>query len=99
MQPEEVATPEEAAIQPDERLAVDPRRRRFLFVDIAAQRAKQLRRGARYRIEQPEADPVAAPTAMPRKAERLAMDEVRLGYVEYRLPGSDNTPPDSGSDS
>src|SRR2546422_318973 len=49
---------------------------RFLFVDVAALRAKQLRRGARPRLG---AD---APQA-PQKAERVAMEEVRRGLVYY----------------
>jgi DNA-directed RNA polymerase subunit K/omega len=51
---------------------------RFLFVDVAAQRAKQLRRGALPRIERPPAGP--------HKLERLAMEEVRAGAIHYTLP-------------
>jgi len=51
---------------------------RFLFVDVAAQRAKQLRRGALPRLDR-------APAA-PHKLERVAMEEVRTGLVEYALP-------------
>jgi DNA-directed RNA polymerase subunit K/omega len=51
---------------------------RFLFVDIAAQRAKQLRRGALPRIERQPAGP--------HKLERLAMEEVRSGAIQYTLP-------------
>lgn len=43
-----------------------------LFVDVAAQRAKQLRRGALPRLQRS-----ATPTAVPRKLERVAMEEVR----------------------
>ena len=50
---------------------------RFLFVDVAAQRAKQLRRGALPRLER---------TGSPHKLERIAMEEVRTGLVEYSLP-------------
>jgi DNA-directed RNA polymerase subunit K/omega len=53
---------------------------RFLFVDVAALRAKQLRRGARLRFG--EADIVH----LPKKAERLAMEEVRRGLVYYDVP-------------
>jgi DNA-directed RNA polymerase subunit K/omega len=52
---------------------------RFLFVDVAALRAKQLRRGARLRLDGGE-------TPMPHKAERLAMEEVRRGLVYYDVP-------------
>jgi DNA-directed RNA polymerase omega subunit len=52
---------------------------RFLFVDVAALRAKQLRRGARPRIDDDE-------IPLPHKAERLAMEEVRRGLVHYDVP-------------
>ena len=52
---------------------------RFLFVDVAALRAKQLRRGARVRLTGDE-----VPHA--HKAERLAMEEVRRGLVYYDVP-------------
>ncbi|HYT75999.1 MAG TPA: DNA-directed RNA polymerase subunit omega [Vicinamibacterales bacterium] len=51
---------------------------RFLFVDVAAQRAKQLRRGALLRIERL---PIG-----PQKLERLAMEEVRRRVIQYTLP-------------
>jgi len=51
---------------------------RFLFVDVAALRAKQLRRGARVRLG--EDVPLA------HKAERVAMEEVRRGLVYYDVP-------------
>jgi DNA-directed RNA polymerase omega subunit len=51
---------------------------RFLFVDVAALRAKQLRKGARPRLED----------ELPQlhKAERVAMEEVRRGLVYYDVP-------------
>ena len=52
---------------------------RFLFVDVAALRAKQLRRGARPRIDGDE-------HPLPHKAERVAMEEVRRGLVYYDVP-------------
>jgi DNA-directed RNA polymerase omega subunit len=52
---------------------------RFLFVDVAALRAKQLHRGARPRIDDEEGP-------LPHKAERLAMEEVRRGLVYYDVP-------------
>ena len=54
---------------------------RFLFVDIAALRAKQLRRGARPRIEQ-----TLDRHPLPHKAERVAMEEVRRQKVQVDLP-------------
>jgi DNA-directed RNA polymerase subunit K/omega len=57
---------------------------RFLFVDIAALRAKQLRRGARPRLE--SASHEGHP--QPHKAERVAMEEVRRRLVQFDLPPS-----------
>jgi DNA-directed RNA polymerase omega subunit len=54
---------------------VPPIQSRFLFVDVAALRAKQLRRGARPRLGD---NPVPV-----HKAERIAMEEVRRGLVLY----------------
>jgi hypothetical protein len=56
---------------------------RFLFVDVSALRAKQLRRGAKPRISD-EPDHNHAPR--PLKAERVAMSEVRNGLVDWQLP-------------
>jgi DNA-directed RNA polymerase subunit K/omega len=55
---------------------------RFLFVDVAALRAKQLRRGARIRFV--DGDAVKAH----HKAERVAMEEVRRGLVAYDVPAA-----------
>jgi DNA-directed RNA polymerase subunit K/omega len=55
---------------------------RFLFVDIAALRAKQLRRGARPRLDPHESHP------QPHKAERVAMEEVRRQLVQFDLPAA-----------
>jgi DNA-directed RNA polymerase subunit K/omega len=51
---------------------------RFLFVDVAAQRAKQLRRGALLRVERHASGP--------HKLERLAMEEVKQQLVQYTVP-------------
>jgi DNA-directed RNA polymerase omega subunit len=51
---------------------------RFLFVDVAALRAKQLRRGAHPRLGEE--------TQLPHKAERVAMEEVKRGLVFYDVP-------------
>ena len=56
-----------------------PIQSRFLFVDVAALRAKQLRRGARVRFETDETTPA------PHKPERVAMEEVRRGLVWYEV--------------
>ena len=63
---------------------------RFLFVDVAALRAKQLRRGARPRIDGDE-------VPLPHKAERLAMEEVRRGLVHYDVPDPTLLRPESGA--
>ena len=70
-------------LQADDLSAVETERAapitsRFLFVDVAAQRAKQLRRGALPRIERPATGP--------HKLERVAMEEVRNGVIQYTLP-------------
>ena len=56
---------------------------RFLYVDVSAWRAKQLRRGARPRLEHAE-DPIPASKVV--KAERVAMEEVRQHLVLWDLP-------------
>jgi len=65
---------------------------RFLFVDVAAQRAKQLRRGALPRV-----DRAHSVGPVPHKLERVAMEEVRTGLVQYTLPtnyeGAGQRPP------
>jgi DNA-directed RNA polymerase subunit K/omega len=59
---------------------------RFLYVDVAAMRAKQLRRGALPRLNSD--DDGGEHRAMPFKAERVAMEEVRRGLVLYEVPAS-----------
>jgi DNA-directed RNA polymerase omega subunit len=63
-----------------------PIQSRFLFVDVAALRAKQLRRGARIRFDSEPG------ISAPHKPERVAMEEVRRGLVFYRV-----APPGTGS--
>jgi DNA-directed RNA polymerase subunit K/omega len=72
-----VAPPEvpEAPLEP----AV-PITSRFLYVDVAAMRAKQLRRGARLRYDMEPGVPA------PKKPERQAMEEVRRCLVQYTIP-------------
>ena len=57
---------------------LDPPRSRFLYVDVAAMRAKQLRKGALPRL--------TGDAHHPLKAERVAMEEVRRGLVSFDLP-------------
>ena len=62
---------------------------RFLYVDVAAQRAKQLRRGALPKLEELAGD-VGADEAVTlgRKLERIAMREVDRGKIHYDVPAS-----------
>jgi DNA-directed RNA polymerase subunit K/omega len=76
-QPEEVQPAEPTEPAP-------PVGNRFLFVDIAALRAKQLRRGARPRLDQTPHDG----HSQPHKAERVAMEEVKHRLVQFDLPAA-----------
>jgi DNA-directed RNA polymerase omega subunit len=69
--------PEAPKIPPE---PLPPIESRFLFVDVAALRAKQLRKGARPRLDED------APNH--HKAERVAMEEVRRGLVYYDVPAA-----------
>jgi DNA-directed RNA polymerase subunit K/omega len=64
-----------------ERPKAPPISSRFLYVDVSALRAKQLRRGAKMRLSLAAEE---APKVV--KAERVAMEEVRSGLVEWALP-------------
>jgi len=79
-------TPEAPAVPPE---PLPPIQSRFLFVDVAALRAKQLRRGARVRIDDQE--------HLPKKAERVAMEEVRRGLVYYNVPEQKSSRPEGES--
>ncbi|MGE3958784.1 MAG: DNA-directed RNA polymerase subunit omega [Vicinamibacterales bacterium] len=76
--------PSDTADAPEEPVAplepAEPITSRFLYVDVAAMRAKQLRRGARLRYD------VEPGTPAPRKPERQAMEEVRRCLVQYTIP-------------
>lgn len=69
------AAPAAGAVRP----SVSTSESRFMFVDVAAARAKQLRRGAVVRVP-------STMHEMPKKLERLAMEEVRRGLIEYTVP-------------
>jgi DNA-directed RNA polymerase subunit K/omega len=70
---------------PAPRPKAPPIESRFLFVDVAAMRAKQLRRGALPRLSDDDAD---SSRPVPHKAERVAMEEVRRRLVLYDVPDS-----------
>jgi DNA-directed RNA polymerase subunit K/omega len=73
----EQAVPMEEPQVPSE--PAPPIESRFLFVDVAALRAKQLRRGARVRFANDQSTPAL------HTAERVAMEEVRRGLVHYEV--------------
>jgi DNA-directed RNA polymerase subunit K/omega len=70
---------------PAPRPQAQPIESRFLFVDVAAMRAKQLRRGALSRLDETDLGPDGH-RVLPHKAERIAMEEVRRGLVLYDVP-------------
>ena len=80
----EIQAGETQAEEPqDSREPAAPIESRFLFVDVAALRAKQLRRGAKARLAD---DHEHNHGPKPLKAERVAMSEVRHGLVDWQLP-------------
>jgi DNA-directed RNA polymerase omega subunit len=80
--------PEEAEAPKIPAEPLPPIESRFLFVDVAALRAKQLRRGARPRLGEE--------TPAPHKAERVAMEEVKRGLVFYDVPARKAPPGEAG---
>ncbi len=97
--PETAAADAEAAVEVEAADAVEapepeaPRERmpplesRFLYVDVAARRAKQLRRGALPRLAALAPDPETGERpATNVKFERIAMEEVDEGLIVYELP-------------
>jgi len=60
---------------------------RFLYVDVAAQRAKQLRRGALPRLKELAPNPETGVRPSPNsKLERIAMREVDFQKIYYEVP-------------
>ena len=57
---------------------------RFLYVDVSALRAKQLRRGARVRLDRTPEE--LTPAVKLIKPERVAMEEVKQNLVQWDLP-------------
>lgn len=84
----------DAGTEPTPRPKAPPIESRFLFVDVAAMRAKQLRRGALVRLDEDGDHALKAHSGQPHKSERIAMEEVRRGLVLYEVPGS-NRPADA----
>ncbi len=87
----EVAAETEAAskIPIEDRTRMPPVRSRFMFVDIAALRAQQLRRGALPRVTLTIPDGEIAGAESAPKLERIAMQEVEDGLIVYDYPGWD----------
>ena len=83
------ASDESAPIVPVKATPIDSR---FLFVDVAAMRAKQLRRGALVRLSDDD-KLFEQHRAIPHKAERVAMEEVRRCLVLYEVPSTDKPIP------
>ena len=77
----------ELAAPPAPRPKAAPIESRFLFVDVAAMRAKQLRRGALVRLDDTDEEQAdRAHRVQPFKSERVAMEEVRRNLVLYEVP-------------
>ena len=72
------------AVDREPPVAIDSR---FLYVDVAAQRAKQLRRGAVPRLEELAPNPDTGVRPSPNsKLERIAMREVDFQKIYYEVP-------------
>jgi DNA-directed RNA polymerase subunit K/omega len=87
---DDVQTPSEPEAPAEPRPKAPPIESRFLYVDVAAMRAKQLRRGALPRLS--EHDEGAEHRAVPHKAERIAMEEVRRRLVLYEVLPTSKVP-------
>lgn len=84
--PESKVSPADEAPQGEPSRQAPVTQSRFLFVHVAALRAKQLRRGALPKI--PEYRPEAGRGQLPHKAERIAMEEVQRGLIPFEWPDS-----------
>jgi DNA-directed RNA polymerase subunit K/omega len=85
-----IQDPSDTEAPPAPRPKAPPIDSRFLFVDVAAMRAKQLRRGARPRLS--DDDEGAEHRVVPHKAERVAMEEVRRRLVMYEVLPTSKVP-------
>lgn len=89
-QPASTSTETKEVSEPRE--PMPPVESRFMFVDIAALRAKQLRRGAQPKVESLNLQESAQPS---KKLERIAMREVEEGRIVYDLPSSESKAEDT----
>lgn len=89
---DEAVTEAESSPEPEpavEREPMPPVEGRFLYVDVASRRAKQLRRGALPRLKSLAPDVETGVRPQPsHKLERIAMEEVDEGLVVYEVPES-----------
>ena len=81
----------EGVVPPEPREPMPPVESRFMFVDIAALRAKQLRRGALPRVTLPPHEGEGEGAEPSRKLERIAMREVDEGLIVYDFPDMNKT--------
>ena len=88
MSENEIPQGQETGPTPDDAPIVHPKappiESRFLFVDVSALRAKQLRRGARVRLDRTPEELLPAVKLL--KPERVAMEEVKQNLVQWALP-------------
>jgi len=87
MDTNDVLDPESGTEEQGPRPTAPPIESRFLFVDVAAMRAKQLRRGAMVRLDDED---FASMRVVPHKPERIAIEEVRRNLVLYDTPATKN---------
>ena len=87
---DDIVSPSEPDAPPTPRQKAPAIDSRFLFVDVAAMRAKQLRRGALPRLS--EAEEGNEHRVVPHKAERVAMEEVRRQLVLYEVLPTSKVP-------
>ena len=73
-----------------------PVKSRFMLVDIASLRAKQLRRGALIRVPVPSKLEGTSDTPVKLKLEGIAIREIEAGLIVYTIP--DETEDASASD-
>ena len=93
--PESAVEAVESPAWPDHAAPLTPERSKFLYVDVAARRAKQLRRGALPRLAALAPDPETGERPISAsKLERIAMEEVDEGLIVYVLPEPHESPAD-----
>lgn len=84
----------EPAAPPEPREPMPTIESRFMLVDIAALRAKQLRRGALPRVGDSRPAPETG-GASTRKLERIAIAEIDKGLIVYDIPDPESKAEDS----